>query len=160
MEDPLASWKRRENGSGDGFAPSIVKDLDTAVCFPSGRCSRFEERMNEICSQLGYFKCLLHSEMTAYYKAKLNTGGKEESNRKKQKQDASPRSSDNQAKSRGAKALCHTSLLWSNCHASSHSPCSVVSDRRVGRWRSSLKKTAGTSMELVPGARGLLSEQT
>lgn len=48
--------------------------------------------------------------MTAYYKAKLNKGGKEESNRKKQKQDASPGRSDNQAKSRGAKALCLSSL--------------------------------------------------
>lgn len=70
----------------------------------------FEECMNEIRSPLGYFKCFLHSEMTAYYKAKLNKGGKEKSNRKKQKQDASPGRSDNQAKSRGAKALGLSSL--------------------------------------------------
>lgn len=78
--------------------------------------------------------------MTAYYKAKLNKGSKEESNRKKQKQDASPRSSDNQAKSRGANALCPSSLSWSHCHASSQSPCSVVSDRRVGRCMEKLSE--------------------
>lgn len=44
--------------------------------------------------------------MTAYYKAKLNKGGKEESNRKKQKQDASPLPGAQTTRQRGAKALC------------------------------------------------------
>lgn len=60
--------------------------------------------MNAICSPLGYFKCLPGSQITAYYKAKLSKGCEEEPKRKKQRQDASPSSSDNQAKTRVAKA--------------------------------------------------------
>lgn len=73
--------------------------------------------------------------MTAYYKAKLNKGGKEESNRKKQKQDASPSQELRQPGKEGQRPSAQSSLSWSYCHASSQSPCSVVWDRQAGRWR-------------------------
>lgn len=87
--------------------------------------------------------------MTAYYKAKLNKGGKEESNKKKQKQDASPLPGAQTTRQRGAKALCPVfpflvllPRLFSESLFCCVGQAGGKMEDRVGTWRSSLKKAS------------------